>query len=407
MAQEQAFFDALESVASFRASEERLEFADSAGKVLLVYTPKLPPAVDPALKDTEWLLSSLYGRGPMADSRITLNLGAQGFNGFAGCNDYGGEYEAADKGTLLTSDILRTEMLCQSPEGIMEQESSYFGALSSSATYRLTDGLLEIEDGSGETVLAFTRREEFPTDPRALVGTAWRLASVDGESPGEGSNVTLDLFSDSVLGGHLGCRDYLEVYEATGDNLTPLSTAMFDAGCGTATVASRLESKVSGVLMDQADLQLAEGQLTIWGEKGGVMVFEPLPDEADLDLEGTTWSLLAFVGPNPYVEEPDPRPFPLGLLEGTAIDLMLEGGAARGSAGCNSYGAAYSRDGSSLRFEAITATEMACLDPEGIMKQEVHYLELLAAVTAADVYGDHLWLDAGDGQALVFYALGR
>jgi heat shock protein HslJ len=41
------------------------------------------------------------------------------------------------------------------------------------------------------------------------------------------------------------------------------------------------------------------------------------------------------------------------------------------------------------------------------MEQERHYLELLAAVTNYHIYGDRLWLDTGDGQALVFWRTGR
>ena len=231
--------------------------------------------------------------------------------------------------------------------------------------------------------------------------------SVDGESLSGGSIVVVDFFTDTIFGGHLGCRDYLEVYETSGDNLTVHSEATFDAGYRMACTNSRQEAQAHGVLSDKAGLRLAEGQLAILGEKGPVLVFDPLPEEADLDLEGTTWSLLAFVGPNPYVEKPDPWPFPLSVMSGTTIDLTLEGGAARGSAGCNSYGASYSRAGSSLTFAAITSTEKACLDPEGLMKQEVHYQELLPGVTAFRIYGDHLWLDTGNGQALVFFASGQ
>jgi hypothetical protein len=47
---------------------------------------------------------------------------------------------------------------------------------------------------------------------------------------------------------------------------------------------------------------------------------------------------------------------------------------------------------------------MACLEPEGLMDQEARYLELLAAVTGYQIFGERLWLEAADGQALVFYA---
>jgi heat shock protein HslJ len=407
MAQDQAFFEALASVASYRASEDRLEFDDPGGETVLVYTRKLPAAVDPALQDTEWLLTSLAGGGLVADSRITLNFGAEGFEGFAGCNEYGGEYEAADKGALLMSDILRSLLLCDSPQGIMEQEGAYIHALSSSAAYRLTDGRLGIADDRGEAVLVFTRKEEFVTDPRALLGTAWRLVSIDGERLSGGSIVTLDFFTGSILGGHLGCRDYLVVYQTSGDNLTVRSETMFDAGCRTEDADPELEAQVLNILSIKSDLRLGEGQLAILGEKGGELVFEPLPEQAGLDLEGTTWTLISFVGPDPYVEEPDPWPFPESLLAGTTVDLTMEGGAARGSAGCNSYGASYSRAASSLRFGTITSTERACLEPAGLMEQEAHYLDRLVAVTAYHIYGDHVWLDTSDGQALVFFAAGR
>jgi hypothetical protein len=160
------------------------------------------------------------------------------------------------------------------------------------------------------------------------------------------------------------------------------------------------------VLAPKADVRLGEGLLEIYGERGGVLLFEPLPEQAALDLEDPTWSLLAFVGPNPFVEEPEPWPVPHGLLAGTMMDLTLEGDAARGSAGCNDYGAVYSHAGSSIGFEIIAVTEMACLDPPGVMEQEAQFLELLAAVTSYHIYGDRLWLDAGDGLALVLFATG-
>ena len=407
MPQDEAFFEALASIAAYRATEDRLEFDNARGETILVYARKLPAAVDPALRDTEWLLTSLLGDSLLAGSRITLNLGREGFEGYAGCNNYGGEYEAADGGILLVSDIFHTEMDCPSPEGVMEHEMAYVQALCSSATYRLTDGRLEITDASGETILVFARKDEFATDPRALLGTVWRLVSIDGDSFSEGSTFTLTFYSEYILGGHAGCRDYLATYQASGDDLNLLVEVMFDAGCRVEDADLEQEAQFLGVMAPKADLRLGEGQLEIYGERGGVLVFESLPEEATLDLEGPTWSLLAFVGPNPFAEEPEPWPVPGGLLEGSTINLTFEGDAARGSAGCNNYGAAYSRAGSSMSFETITLTEMACLDPAGVMEQEAHYLKFLATITSYRIYGDRLWLDTGDRQALVFFTTRR
>jgi heat shock protein HslJ len=404
MPQDEAFFEALASIAAHRATEDDLEFDSATGETILVYARKLPAEVDPALKDSEWLLTSLLGEGLLEDSRITLNLGEGGFDGVAGCNNYGGEYDAADGGILLTSDIFHTEMDCSSPEGIMEQETAYIQALRSSAAYRLADGRLEIAGASGETILVFARKAEFATDPTALVGTAWRLVSIDEDSLVEGSTFTLAFQSESILGGQAGCRDYLATYQASGDDLNLLYEVMLDAGCRMDDADLELEAQVLGVLAPKADLRLGEEQLEIHGERGGVLVFDALPEEATLNLEGPTWTLLAFVGPNPFAEEPEPWPVPGGLPPGTTIDITLKDGAARGSAGCNSYGAAYSRTGSAISFEPVTSTEMACLDRQGVMEQEAHYLELLAAVTSYHILADRLWLETDDGRASVFRA---
>jgi heat shock protein HslJ len=406
MPQDEAFFEALAGIAAYRATEDRLEFDNAAGETILVYARKLPAVVDPVLRDTEWLLTSLLGDSLLEGSRITLNLGTEGFEGYAGCNSYGGEYEAADGGILLTSDIFHTLVDCLSPEGIVEQETAYIQALGRSATYQLTDGRLEIGDERGETILVFARKDEFATDPSALLGTMWRLVSIDGESVSEGSTSTLAFYSETILGGRAGCGDYLAAYQARGDDLTLLMEAMFDAACRMEDTHIEPEAQFLDVVAAKADLRLGEGQLEIYGERGGVLVFEALPEEASVDLEGPTWSLLAFVEPNPFVEEPEPWPVPNGLLLGTTIDLTFEGGTARGSAGCNNYGAAYTRAGASMSFETSTVTEVACLDPAGVMEQEAHYLELLAAVTGTHIYGDRLWLETDDGRALVFFARG-
>jgi heat shock protein HslJ len=407
MPQDEAFFEALASIAVYQAAEDRLVFGDAAGDTVLIYARKLPATVDPALRDTEWLLTSLNGESLLEGTRITLNLAGEGFDGLAGCNNYGGEYEAADGGGLRFGFFSVTAMACPSPEGIMEQEQAYIDALTEASTYRLEGNRLEIQDVAGGTILLFARKEEFATDPGDLAGTAWRLVSIDGERFGGGSAFTLAFYSGTILGGQAGCRDYLAAYQASGDDLNLLFEAMFDANCRVEDADLEQEGEFLGVMAPEADLRLAEEQLEIYGERGGVLVFGPLPEEANLSLDGPIWSLLAFVGPNPYAEEPEPWPVPDGLLLGTTIDLVFEGDTVRGSAGCNSYEAAYSRADSSLSVEAITFTEMACLQPAGVMEQEAHYRELLAAVRSHHIYGDRLWLETGNGQALVFFTRKR
>jgi heat shock protein HslJ len=82
-----------------------------------------------------------------------------------------------------------------------------------------------------------------------------------------------------------------------------------------------------------------------------------------------------------------------------APTLRLENGRATGSAGCNSFTAAYKLDGERLEFRSITSTEMAC-EP-AVMEQERSFLSILAAVRSFSRYGNgSLALIAPDGRAI-------
>jgi heat shock protein HslJ len=133
MRQDRAFFEALAGIAAYRATEDRLEFDGATGKTVLAYARKRPAAVDPALRDTEWVLTQLDGRDLLPGSHIQLHLGPEGFGGFAGCNSYGGQYEAASGGILQFGEWGITAMACSSPPGVMEQEQEYIDALRQAA----------------------------------------------------------------------------------------------------------------------------------------------------------------------------------------------------------------------------------------------------------------------------------
>lgn len=103
-------------------------------------------------------------------------------------------------------------------------------------------------------------------------------------------------------------------------------------------------------------------------------------------LAGTRWSLL----------ELDGRPVAESEAENGVPSLLLDAGAMRvsGSGGCNRLTGAYSTDGSSLFFEGITTTMMACPGP--VMSQEKEFLVALALVDSFKIDGDRLELRRGD-----------
>lgn len=81
----------------------------------------------------------------------TLNFGTDGsLGGFASCNTFGGSYSQSGN-QLAINEIFSTLMACLEP-GIMEQESSYLGALNAATTFVIVEGRLHIYYDSGVLV---------------------------------------------------------------------------------------------------------------------------------------------------------------------------------------------------------------------------------------------------------------
>jgi len=105
-------------------------------------------------------------------------------------------------------------------------------------------------------------------------------------------------------------------------------------------------------------------------------------------LNGTSWVLVGYGLAAP--------------LPGTQITATFEDGNVGGSSGCNTYGGSYEVDGQNISLGNIFWTEMACLDPEGIMQQEQTYLEYLSGVTTFRVSHGQLQMTRPDGETLTF-----
>ena len=69
----------------------------------------------------------------------------------------------------------------------------------------------------------------------------------------------------------------------------------------------------------------------------------------------------------------------------------------QGFGGCNRMMGPYERDGDNLKFGALAATKMACVDPGN---PEDAFLQALAATTRARIVGDELELYDSSGALL-------
>ena len=104
-------------------------------------------------------------------------------------------------------------------------------------------------------------------------------------------------------------------------------------------------------------------------------------------LKGTSWHLVMLGDAS--------------LVPGTEITAAFEDGQVHGSA-CNSYGGSYQVSGDKLTVRDLFMTEMACVEPQGIMEQERQYLEMLGMGKTFRLSGGQLQIFASGGELLTF-----
>ncbi len=235
-----------------------------------------PADVTPVeLDGSQWVLHSIDDSELIKGSHISLYFRGDGsFWGYAGCNIYGGDYSTEAPDILIISGCTMTEMACYSPAGVMEQESVYIDSLCNAAFYHATGEQLEIGSAANQSQLVFERKPEYPMEPADLVGTSWRLISVDGDDVTEGLAITLFFDSDSVASGSAGCFDYELHYQASGDDIRWGMTTSRNG-----ELPFRLENEAlryTDSLMWGANYRLSEEQLEIFTSRGETLVYEPL-----------------------------------------------------------------------------------------------------------------------------------
>ncbi len=113
-----------------------------------------PPAEQPGLSGTRWILTELNGAAPIADHVPTLEFGANGqATGNSSCNQYFGSY-ITDGDTLNFGQLGSTMMGCEEP--VMQQETSFLQTLGTAAIFTVAGDTLTITTAADAT-LVFTR----------------------------------------------------------------------------------------------------------------------------------------------------------------------------------------------------------------------------------------------------------
>jgi heat shock protein HslJ len=226
----------------------------------------------------------------------------------------------------------------------------------------------------------------------SLEGTQWVLVLVDGAPPLSGTTPSADFTADQISGS-TGCNSYFGSYEVSGSDITFGPLGMTEMYCMDPEGIMDQEVAILEALASVASYRLSGTRLEMLDGAGSVILaFEPPPAVPEMPLEGTEWVLTSFIEGEAVAS----------TLSGTEITLQFEAGEVGGSAGCNGYSGPYILEGSELSFTMLAMTVQACLEPNGVMDQETHFMDILENVTSFELEANQLTLNTSDGRGLMF-----
>jgi heat shock protein HslJ len=123
-----------------------------------------------------------------------------------------------------------------------------------------------------------------------------------------------------------------------------------------------------------------------------VLVISFVPDvvaqESPDPLDGTRWKLVAYRKTRP--------------IAGRDLTVRFNSGRIFGEAGCNRFEGSYSVHGDSITVSNITAKDVECEEPEGIMEQEEYYLRFLSDARTYKFVGGQLRIQRWDREQLTY-----
>jgi heat shock protein HslJ len=198
-------------------------------------------------------------------------------------------------------------------------------------------------------------------------------------------------FKDGNLSGNAACNTYNGSYQVDGDKISFGSLMSTMMAC-----PPPIMDQETGYLaaLDMVGTFDVKGEtLTIFDQDGEV-VLEFIAIEP-ASLVGTNWELTSYNNGKGGMQS---------TIIGTEITADFnEEGTMTGSAGCNNYNASYEATEDTINIGVAASTEMACMDPEGIMEQELQYLASLRNAAVYTIRDDRLEIRDENGSGVAYF----
>jgi heat shock protein HslJ len=232
---------------------------------------------------SQWWAVSINGNDITGSRYISLYLSYdRRATGNAGCNYYMGRYVVKGSFIRFTGGTWSV-MGCD--EEILVQEDIYIDCLNNADTYSIEGNTMTIYDSSGQAILVFEKRPDYPMNPEDLIGTGWRLYQVDGEAVSENESGTLVFDEDGVsLRGLDSVTKYEYSYEARGDDIVFTSTKVERNREPSGEFAHGRPSAIS-YISPIISYRLIDNRLEMYTERRITLVFKPLNNTMNLNTK--------------------------------------------------------------------------------------------------------------------------
>jgi heat shock protein HslJ len=92
------------------------------------------------LDGSAWALTAIDNDSTITRNIPTLEFEDDTVSGNASCNIYSGSYQVEGE-TISFGPLVRTEMYCMEPEGVMDQEQTYLEILGAAQRFELTENI--------------------------------------------------------------------------------------------------------------------------------------------------------------------------------------------------------------------------------------------------------------------------
>lgn len=240
--------------------------------MLILAACALPPAPPPrrpdaapsaptgALAGTNWMLTTLDGNPPLANTTVTLNFSADGnAGGNDGCNAFGGKY-TVDGGKLTFGPLIGTLIACEEP--IMNQADAFRKALEQTAQFEVAGDTLTLSSADGKALATLARQS---TD---VAGTVWAVTNFNNGQQAvvgvqSGTSLTVRFDADGRVSGSAGCNTFTGPFKQDGAavQIGPLATTL--KACAQPDGVMDQEVQFLAALQSATTIQLDGDRLTL------------------------------------------------------------------------------------------------------------------------------------------------